>query len=156
MVQQVWRTVRVVHAEANRCGRGRGRRSASNIVPPGGPTRTAQNKAKSPAENWSLMIPDDIVMRIVGYTNTKITQLHEITGGRLAETDKKTQYGLTSLAEMKAWFGLLYLRAALKLNTTDTDVWYHESSNDIFSATMQRKRFTFPEAEKAFATCCNR
>ena len=45
---------------------------------------------------------------------------------------------------MKAWFGLLYLGAALKLSTTDTDiVWYHESNNDIFSVTMQQKRFTF-------------
>ena len=45
---------------------------------------------------------------------------------------------------MKAWFRLLYLHAALKLNTTDTEiVWYHESSNDIFPVTMQKKRFTF-------------
>ena len=38
----------------------------------------------------------------------------------------------------------MHLHAALKLNTTDTDiVWYHESSSDIFSATMQWKRLTF-------------
>ncbi len=81
---------------------------------------------------------------IVNYTNKKITKLHEIIGDKLRETDKKTQYGLTSLSEVKACSGILYLRGALKLNTTDTDnVWYHESSHDIFAATMQRKRFTF-------------
>ena len=57
---------------------------------------------------------------------------------------KKSHYMLMSLTEMKAWFGLSYLHAAIKLNTTDMDiVWYHENSNDIFSATMQWKRFTF-------------
>ena len=71
-----WCTLKQTDTE-NACGRGRGQQSASNIVPPGGPTRTAQNKAKSPAETWSLMIPADIVMKIVGYTNTKITQLHK-------------------------------------------------------------------------------
>ena len=77
-------------------------------------------------------------MKVVDNTNRKITELHNIIGDRLAETDKKTQYGLTSLVEMKAWFGLLYLRGALKLNTSHVDnVWYHESSNDIFAATMQ-------------------
>ena len=83
-------------------------------------------------------------MMIVEYTNTKISELHAIIGDRLSENDKKTQYGLTSLLEIKAWFGLLYIRSALKLNTTDVNnVWYHESSNDIFAATMQQKRFTF-------------
>ena len=90
------------------------------------------------------MIPDDEVMKIVDYSKKKITELHAIIGERLRETHKKNHYKLASLAEMKAWFGLLYLRAALKLNTTDTDiVWYHESSNDMFSVHVQQKRFTF-------------
>ena len=123
---------------------GCGRRSAANFCSSGGPTTKAQRNVKSPVDTWSLMTPDDEVMKIVNYTNKKITELHDIIGERLRETDKKNHYKLTSLTEMKAWFGLLYLRAALKLNKTDTDiVWYHESSTDIFSATMQRKRFTF-------------
>ena len=90
------------------------------------------------------MILDDEVMKVVNYTNKNITELHAIIGERLRETDKKTHYKLTSLTEMKVWFGLLYLRAAMKLNTTDANiVWYHESSSDILSTTMQQKRFTF-------------
>ena len=123
---------------------GLGRRSVANVCSSGGPTTKAQRNAKSPVDTWSLMIPDDEVMKVVNYTNKNITELHAITGERLREADKKTHYKLTSLTEMKVWFGLLYLRAALKLNTTDANiVWYHESSSDILSATMQRKRFTF-------------
>ena len=124
---------------------GRGRRSAANIcLSSGGPTTMDQRNAKSPVNTWSLMIPDCEIMKIVNFTNKKITQLHAIRRDRLEETEKITHYNLTSLTEMKAWFGLLYLCATLKLSTTYTDiVWYHESSNDIFSATMQWKRFIF-------------
>ena len=119
-------------------------RSASNVCFSGGPTTKAQRNAKSPLDTWSLMVPDDEIMKIVNYSKKKITELHAIIGERLRETDKKNHYKLTSLAEMRAWFGLLYFRAALKLNTTDTDiVWYHESSNDMFSVPVQQKRFTF-------------
>ena len=121
-----------------------GRRSAKDLPLSGGPTRIAKEKATSPAAVWSLMIPDDVLLKVVNYTNIKITQLFALLGDKISENEKKTHYGLTSLLEIKAWFGLLYLREALKLNGLHVDsVWYHESSNDIFSATMQRKRFTF-------------
>ena len=48
------------------------------------------------------------------------------------------------MAELKAFFGLLYLWASLKSNLSLADViWYHESSNDLFVATMSMKRFQF-------------
>ena len=142
-------------AVENVCGRGR--KPATQINSPGGPSPTARKEATSPADTWSLMIEDDLLMKVVDNTNRKITELHNIIGDRLAETDKKTQYGLTSLVEMKAWFGLLYLRGALKLNTSHVDnVWYHESSNDIFAATMQRKRFTFLTRMVQFDDCDTR
>ena len=90
------------------------------------------------------MIPGEEVMQIVSCTNKRITELHAIIGERFREMDQRTHYKLTSLTEMKDWFGLLYFCAALKLNKTDTEiVWCHESSNDIFSATMQRKKLIF-------------
>ena len=91
-----------------------------------------------------LMISDDFLMIFVGNTNKKINYFYSITGDAINSTDKKTHLKLTSLTEVKAWFGILYLRGALQINETDTDtVWYHESSHDIFATTMQRKRFTF-------------
>ena len=48
------------------------------------------------------------------------------------------------MAEVKAFFGLLYLWASLKSNLSLADViWHHKSSNDLFVATMSMKRFQF-------------
>ena len=126
-----------------------GRRSAKDLPLPEGPTRFARARlaranATSPAATWSLMITDDMLLEAVNYTNVKITKIFALLGDQLTEKDKNTQYRLTSLLEVKAWFGLLYIRGALKLNGMHVDsVWYHESSHDLFSSTMQRKRFTF-------------
>ena len=92
------------------------------------------------------MMSDEILLKIVNWTNARIMLFLSILG--VAQTilgnSKKTQYGLTSLMELRAWFGLLYLRGALQLNLRDTDdVWYHETACNIFAATMQRKRFSF-------------
>ena len=69
---------------------GCGRRSAANFCSSGGPTTKAQRNAKSPVDTWSLMIPDDEVMKIVNYTNKKIIESHDIIGEWLRETDKKS------------------------------------------------------------------
>ena len=68
----------------------RGLTPAANICKPGGPTRAAKNKSNLPSETWSLMIPDDIIMKIAEYTNTKTSELHTIIGDPLDENDKKT------------------------------------------------------------------
>ena len=53
-------------------------------------------------DTWSLTIPDDEVIKIVNYTNKKITELHAIIEERLRETDKKSHYMLMSLTEIKS------------------------------------------------------
>ena len=117
MVKRGWGLLKMVHTEDALNGI-----SSTNVCSLGWPTTNAQQNVKSPVDTWSLMIPDDEVMKIVNYTNKKTTELHAIIGERLGETDKTSHYILTSLTEMKAWFGLLYLHAALKLNKTDTDI----------------------------------
>ena len=50
----------------------------------------------------------------------------------------------TDLIELKALIGLLYLRAALQLNIFKTrEIFFHESSHEIFAATMSYNRFAF-------------
>ena len=45
---------------------------------------------------------------------------------------------------MKAFIGIFYVRAALKVNIHNSNqIWYHKSSNDLFAATMSLKRFPF-------------
>ena len=55
----------------------------------------------------------------------------------------KRQYKDTSVAEIKAFFGLLYMRGALCLNLVSIDtVFYYATSNPVFSAAFERKRFS--------------
>ncbi len=122
----------------------RGRRPAKDLPRPGGPTRYAKLNSRTLTKTWQLTMTDDILMKVVSRTNKKITEFCDINRDALQVNDKKTQYKLTSLVELKAWFGIMYLRGALHLNGTDTDtVFHHESCNDFFTATMQRKRYTF-------------
>ena len=52
-------------------------------------------------------------------------------------------FWLTSLIELKAYFGILDVRHALHLNKIDSDiVWYHGSSNPLFVCAMKRKRLS--------------
>ena len=45
---------------------------------------------------------------------------------------------------MNAFNGIFYIRTALKVNIHNSNqIWYHESSNDLFAATMSLKRFHF-------------
>ena len=120
----------------------RGRRPARDLPQPGGPTAYARARATTPGTLWTAMMTDETLLKIVNYTNQKITMLRAILGDRLV-ANKTTFCGLTSLVEVRAWFGLLYIRGALQLNLRLVDdVWYHETANNLFSATMSRKRFT--------------
>ena len=64
-------------------------RPAANICFSDGLPTKAQQNAKSPVDTWSFMIPDDEVMKIVNYTNKKVTELYTIIGEQLREMDKK-------------------------------------------------------------------
>ena len=45
---------------------------------------------------------------------------------------------------MKAFIGIFYIRAALKVNIHNSNqIWYYESPNDLFAATMLLKKFYF-------------
>ena len=58
--------------------------------------------------------------------------------------DKTTYCKETDMTEFHAFLGLMYFRAALNVNKSCREViWYHESANDVFGATMSLKRFAF-------------
>ena len=62
----------------------------------------------------------------------------------LKESSKYTYAKKTDLMELKTLMGLLYLRAALQLNIFKTrDIFFHESSHEIFAATMSYNHFAF-------------
>ena len=81
---------------------------------------------------------------VINNTNKSIwnfvTCFHDV----LKESSKYTYVKETDLIELKALIGLLYLRAALQLNIFKTrEIFFHESSHEIFAATMSYNRFAF-------------
>ena len=93
----------------------------------------------------------------MNFTNIKITQLTTLLAEYLDSTAKTTIYKLASLIEIKAVFGIMYLRGALHLNGVDCDIaFYHESSNEILQSTMSRKRFQFLSKIMQFDDCGTR
>ena len=69
-----------------------------------------------------------------------MTRFHDV----LKKSSKYTYVKETDLIELKALIGLLYLRVALQLNIFKTrEIFFHESSHEIFAATMSYNRFAF-------------
>ena len=82
---------------------------------------------------------------IVEYTNGFIhLVLHQFTNA-IEATSRNAYFRLIDQIDIKAFLGILYLRAALGLNLRITrNIWTHESSNDVSAATVSWNRFHFP------------
>ena len=69
-----------------------------------------------------------------------MTRFHDV----LKEYSKYTYVKETDLIELKELIGLLYLTAALQLNIFETrEIFFYESSLQLFAATMSYNRFAF-------------
>lgn len=63
---------------------------------------------------------------------------------KISTSDKYSWICETDLTELKAFIGLMYLRAATNSGRHSTKlVFFHNSSHDVFQATMSRNRFVF-------------
>ena len=62
----------------------------------------------------------------------------------IVNSKKHTHCDINDLTEMKEFTGILYIRAVLKINIHySNQIWYHESSNDLYAVTISFKRFHF-------------
>ena len=119
-----------------------------------GPSRRAQ-AAKSRTELFDLFITEEMIESIVIHTNAKINQVRE--SNDYARSSKNPYYKVTDIMEIRALFGLIYLRGAIRQNFKNlSDVWWHRSSSSIFSSTMSRNRFYFLLAVLHFDDYTNR
>ena len=85
-----------------------------------------------------------MLTKIVEYTYSNIQNFRRKFENVIVNPNKYTHCDITDLTEMKAFIGLFYIYAALKVNIHNSNqIWYHESSNDLFAATMSLKRFHF-------------
>ena len=121
-----------------------GRMPSRNVIRnrPGATSLT--RNAKTPVKAWQLFITNRMIEAITLFTNKRIDDFRERFQELLEQSNKYAYYERTNENEIRALLGLFYLRGALKLNLRKTnDVFYHKSSNDVFSATMNVKRFQF-------------
>ena len=121
-----------------------GRAPNQNVIKHGpGPGRQAKQVTDS-LEAFILFITDNMLTTIVEYTNSNQFNSSSIPipiqfeENLIVNSNKYTHCETTDLTEMKAF------RAALKANIRNSNqLWYRESSNDVFAATVSLKRFHF-------------
>ena len=86
---------------------------------------------------------DDILLEIVTNTNKNIEAFFFLFLG-FHENDKITFTKPTDIHEIRALIGSFFLRGALNQNLHSVkDLVYHDSSCDVFDATMSYMRFYF-------------
>ena len=119
-----------------------GRVAANNVLrncP--GPTRGAQ-RCTSVRELFDLFITENMLEHVRDYTNDKIDALvgeHPEWSNAYKSWAKKT-----TIDEIRAFYGLLYIRAVLRQNLLRVKrVFQFKYRNSLFSATMSRNRFEF-------------
>lgn len=93
---------------------------------------------KTPLEIWSCLFDDKIIEQVYQYTQAEITI-------KLASIKKKQSYHRdTSIVEIRAVIGLLYLAGSLKSGNVDLEeLWSDRYGISIFRATMSQHRFAF-------------
>lgn len=102
-----------------------------------GPVGSAKELTE-PIDTFSLFFNDDILTDILIYTNQRILVLQNKYKTQNASTS------VTSISELKALFGLLFLAAALKDNHLSAELLFDDSySGSRYRATMSRTRFLF-------------
>ena len=106
--------------------------------------RLAAKHARTPLEAFSLFINHEMLNIIVENINTVIETFLAGKQDMIDDSDKYSFYKKVDLINMKAFLGLLYLRARLKLNMLDCEtIWHHETANNLFEATMPLNRFIY-------------
>ena len=121
-----------------------GRAANQNILRGAEGPRGRAKAAKTLVEGFELFITDEMTQDVVNNNNKNIrnfmTRFHDV----LKESSKYTYVKETDLIKLKALIRLLYMRAALQLNIFKTrEIFFHESSHEIFAATMSYNHFAF-------------
>ena len=120
------------------------RKGAENIRKGKGDPGGIAKNAKTPLDSLELFLTDEMIDNLVIYTNASIQPLLEKFEDLLEDCNKYPHFKLVDRIDMKAFIGILYLRAAFRLNLLDREIiWNHESAHDIFGATMSVNRFKF-------------
>ena len=108
-----------------------------------GPRGTAK-QVQTPVLSFNLFFTDEMLEKVVTYTNNSIEPATERFSDLLGESDKYPHFRKVDKIDISVFIGLLYLCAAFRLNLRETlAIWNHETSHEIFSVTMSYNRFQF-------------
>ena len=120
-----------------------GRQSAENIIKTKGGPINGSNSATSHQEAWRLFMTDEMLEKLVEYTNYQINKT-------ISKLDKVAieKYSCyikpTSVEELTAFIGLLYARGLLQMSNQRYSYLFHEFiGHPVFGATMSCRRFAF-------------
>ena len=110
----------------------RGRPLSENIVLSLPGPRGESRGITSAVELWNLFLPDEMIQEIVDHTNTYMQR--NPVEGRYA--------GPTSLVEMRAFIGLLYLAGLQKAGKLSVqELWNTKFSGTMYRSTSSERRF---------------
>lgn len=103
---------------------------------------------------WKLYFDDEIMEKIVEYTNKKLDYVRSTLG----PGTNKSNYKKTSIEEINALLGLLLLSSVLKSNNEKILSMFSKDafSRPIFLATMSEKRFVVLISCLRFDDSCTR
>ena len=99
---------------------------------------------KNPSSLFKRFFTDKMMDNIVQYTYKR---MQPVINKFSDSFDGSTKYSHVNVKpvdriEIESFLGVLYLRAAFRLNILDREViWNHESVHDIVGATMSLKNF---------------
>ena len=108
-----------------------------------GPRRTAKF-VKNPSSTFKLFFTHKMMNNIVQYANKNMKPVIDKFSDTLDDSTKYSHVKHFDRVDIEAFIGILYLRAAVRLNILGREViWNHESAHDIIGATMSLHRFKF-------------
>lgn len=113
-----------------------GKSKSKNIVTEKSGVKGGGKEANTPLSAWKLFFDDNILVKIVLYTNQKLNKIQ-------GKYQHSRDCPMTNIEEMQVLFGLLYLAGTLKLShTKTTDLWARDgTSPPYFKAVMSEARF---------------
>ena len=104
-----------------------GRAPSRNVLRHQPGPRLAARIVINPLEAFSLFITGDILNTMVDYISANIERFRLKFREVFEQLDKYIHCKTTDLIELKAFIGILYLRASMKINfKSGYDIWYHE------------------------------
>ena len=125
------------------------------IRDPGGYVKEPYKEAKSEIESFNIFIDDEIVSKLVHYTNLKMKKFEESllpqTREHIRSSSTYSYFYPVDTLDIRGYLGLKILRGMLSQNGWDTSrLWTDQVGHPVFAATMSRARFQFLQRMVSF------